>query len=237
MTAQSPRALLDVSWWLVRRPQLFVPVAVAVLLTVVSLLLMEVDYQGLRLMRGVGLILACAWVAATDDPGGEVTAASPYPRSLRSGTRMLVAGAVVVPAWIGCAVAVQLVVPETPVLGMGAEGLALAALGLALGAGLRAWRDIHSPAHLAVLGLLALALLSNVLPRWYVLVQPQTWGPPWQASLIRWAALGLVGLGVLGLALRDPLARRLRPHDGSGSVTHRRSATRARSERPSSLAA
>lgn len=76
---------------------------------------------------------------------------------------------------------------------------------------LRAWRDVHIPAHLAVVGLLALALMTNVMPRWYVLLQPQTWGPPWEASLIRWSALGLVGLGVLGPAMREPLARRLVP--------------------------
>lgn len=208
------RTLLPVSWWLVRRPELLVPVAGALLLTGVTLVLIEADFHALRLVRGVGLILACAWVAAVDDPAGEVTAASPYPRPARTGARFLAAGSVVVVAWAACSAAVQVVVPATPVLPLAVEALALAALGLAVGAGLRAWRDIHRPSHLAVVGLLALALLTNVVPQTYVLIQAQTWGPPWEASLIRWAALGLVGLGVLGLATRDPLARRLAPAAG-----------------------
>lgn len=208
MNALPSRSLFAASWWLVRRPQLFVPVVLALLLTAVSLALMETDYQALRLMRGVGLILACAWVAGVDDPAGEVTAASPYVRSVRTGTRLLVSGVVAVGGWVACALAVELAVPSTPVLGMGVEAFALAALGLAVGTGLRGWRDIHMPSHLAVVGLIALALATSLLPRWYVLIQPQVWGPPWEASLIRWGALGMVGLGVLGLAVLDPLSRR-----------------------------
>jgi hypothetical protein len=202
-----PRSVLATSWWLVRRPPLLVPVAVAVLLTVTLLSVMDLDYHGLRLMRGVGLLLACAWVAVMDDPAGEVVAASPYPRTVRTGARILAGGAVVVPAWAGCAVAVEVVMPSTPVLALGVEALALATLGLGIGAGLRAWRDVHLAAHLATLGLVAAALLTNALPRWYAMIQGQTWGPPWEAAQIRWWALLLLALGVLGLALRDPLAR------------------------------
>lgn len=218
MSRLPPRSLVGASWWLVRRPSLFVPVAAAGLLTAVSLALMEVDYQAFRLMHGVGLILACAWVAAVDDPAGEVTAASPYSRAQRTNTRLLAAGAVVVPAWVGCATAVALVVPVTPVLDFGLEGLALAALGQALGAGLRAWRGIHLPAHFAAFGLLALALLANLLPGTYVMIQTQTWGPQWEASLVRWAALALVGVGMLGLALRDPLTVRRARSRGCGGL-------------------
>ena len=210
MTGDRVRSLLAVSWWLVRRPPLLAPAVAALLLTGVSLLLMEVDYQALRLMRGVALLLACAWVAAMDDPAGEVTAASPYSRTERSLSRLAATGAVVVPTWVVCAAAVERVVPQTPVLGTGVEALALAALGVAVGAGLRAWRDIHMASQLAVLGLLAIALLTNVMPRWYLLVQPQPWGPPWEAAQIRWWALALVAVGVLALALRDPVRSRAR---------------------------
>jgi hypothetical protein len=87
------------------------------------------------------------------------------------------------------------------------ETLALGVVGLALGAGLRAWRDVHHPAHLAVVGLVAVTFLSAAAPRWYALQQSQTWGPPWEATRIRWAAVLLVGTGVVLLALRDPLVR------------------------------
>jgi len=96
------------------------------------------------------------------------------------------------------------------VLALGVEAVALAALGLAVATGLRAWRDQHTPAHLSVVAVTALAFLSSALPRSYALLQGQTWGPPWQAAQLRWLALLLVGVGVVALALRDPLTRRRR---------------------------
>jgi hypothetical protein len=78
---------------------------------------------------------------------------------------------------------------------------------VAIGAGLRAWTGQHSPSYLAVIGLLATALSTGMLPRGWTMVQEQIWGPPWQAAQLRWAALLLVAVGVLVLALRDPLHR------------------------------
>jgi hypothetical protein len=199
--------LVATSWWLLRRPPLLVPVGLALVLTVATSGVLD-DGYGLRVLRGAGVLLACAWAFAVDDPGGEVAAASPYPRVERSAVRVLVAGGLLVPSWASCALLVELLAPDVPVLGAGVEALGLAAVGLAVGLGLRAWRDLHQPAHLATLGIVALAFASSALPRWYALQQSQTWGPPWEAAQIRWTAVLLLGLGVAGLALRDPLGRR-----------------------------
>jgi hypothetical protein len=201
-----PRALWSASWWVVRRPALLVPAALALVLVLATAPVLG-DGYGLRVLRGAGVLLACAWVTTTDDPSGEVLAGSPYPRAVRSAARFLAGGAVVGAAWLVAAAVVQWRAPDVPVLGLGLEFLALAAVGLGLGAGLRAWRDQQHPAYTAVVGLAVLAFLSSALPRWYALQQTQTWGPPWEAAQIRWAAVLLVAVGVLGLALRDPLVR------------------------------
>lgn len=197
-------ALLQVSWWLVRRPPLLVPTGLALLLALATSPVLD-DGHALRVLPGIGLLLATAWTAAGDDPVAEVVAASPWSRAHRSLARVAAAGAVVVPAWVLAAVVVDWRAPEVPVLGMSLETLTLGLTGLALGAGLRAWAGLATPAHLAVLGLVAAAIATNVAPRWYALQQSQTWGPPWEATQIRWAGLLLVAAGVVALALRDPL--------------------------------
>ena len=199
-------AILGASWWLVRRPGLLVPVAAACVLVALTGPVLD-DGYGVQVLRGAGVLLACALVSSTDDPAGEVLAASPYPRWLRTTARVLSAALVVVTAWAAQAVLVEWRAPDVPVLGLGLEGLAFGMAGLGIGAGLRAWRDQHAPSYLAAAALLGLALITNVAPRWYALQQGQTWGPPWEAAQIRWAALLLVAAGVVGLALRDPLER------------------------------
>ena len=201
------RAVLAASWWLVRRPSLVVPVAAAAVLVAATAPVLD-DGYGLQVLRGVTLLLACALAAATDDPSGEVLAASPYPRSVRSNARLLAAIALVGPAWGVAALVVEVRAPAVPVLGVGVEALALGAAAVAVGFGLRAWRDQHAPSFPATLALVGLAFATGVAPRWYALQQSQTWGPPWQAAQFRWAGLVLVMLGVASLALRDPLAGR-----------------------------
>ena len=46
------------------------------------------------------------------------------------------------------------------------------------------------------------------LPREYRVFDPQPWGAPWEAAMLRWAALGMLALVVLGHALRDPARSR-----------------------------
>ena len=200
--------LLASSWWLVRRPGLLVPTGAALLLVLATTPVLD-DGWALRVLRGVGVLLACAWVSATDDPAGEVVAASPYPRHVRTLARVGAAVPPLVAVWAGAAVIVQVRAPEVPVLALGVEALALGLLGLAIGTGLRAWHDLHQPAHAAALALVLLAFVMSAAPRWYALHQSQTWGPPWEAAQIRWWAFGLVASGVIALALHDPLHQRL----------------------------
>lgn len=195
------------SWWLVRRPGLLVPVGAALVLVLATLPVLD-DGWALRVLRGVGVLLACAWVSAADDPAGEVVAASPYPRHVRTLARIAAALPPLLAVWSVAAVVVQVRAPEVPVAGLGVEALALGLLGLAVGTGLRAWNDLHRPAHAAALGLVLLAFVTSAAPRWYALQQDQTWGPPWEAAQLRWWALVLVGAGVVALALHDPLHRR-----------------------------
>lgn len=202
----SAASLLAMSWWLVRRPGLLVPAGAALLLVLATAAELD-DGWALRVLRGVGVLLACAWVSATDDPAGEVVAVSPYPRHVRTLARIGAAFPPLVAVWAFAAVVVQVRAPEVPVLALGVETLALGLLGLAIGTVLRAWHDLHQPAHAAALGLVLLAFVMGAAPRWYALHQTQTWGPPWEAAQIRWWALGLVAAGVVALALHDPLHR------------------------------
>jgi hypothetical protein len=201
-------SLLTASWWLVRRPGLLVPAGAALLLVLATTPVLD-DGWALRVLRGAGVLLACAWVSASDDPAGEVVAASPYPRHVRTLARIGAALPPLVAVWTVAAVVVQVRAPAVPVLALGAETVALGLLGLAIGTALRAWHDLHEPAHAAALGMVLLAFVMSAAPRWYALHQVQTWGPPWEAAQIRWWALGLVATGLLGLALHDPLHRRL----------------------------
>lgn len=197
-------SLLRASWFAVRRPPLLVPVA-AVLVLVAATAHVQDDGHAVLVLRGVGVLLACAWLTTMDDPAGEVVAASPYPRQVRALTRLAVAVPVVLPTWVLAAVVAQWRLPATPVLGLGLEALALAAAGLAIAAGLRAWAGHLTPSYLAVIGLLAVALGTGALPRGWTMVQEQTWGAPWQAAQVRWAALLLLGVALLAAAARDPL--------------------------------
>jgi hypothetical protein len=201
-----PGALWRASWRRVRGPAFLVAVALAAVLVGATAGVLD-DGYGLRVLRGAGVLLACAWALTTDDPAGEVAGATPYGRPRRTLARVAVAVAVLVPVWTVLAAFVQWRDSAVPVLAVGVETLALGVLGVAFGAGLRAWRDMHRPAGAAALGVVAVAFLTSALPRWYALQQTQTFGPPWEAARIRWAALLLVALGMLAVALRDPLTR------------------------------
>lgn len=231
MTRDGLRSLTKASWWLVRRPVLIVPAAAALVLLAGTVTVLD-DGYALRVLRGVGVLLACGWVSVTDDPSAEVLGASPYPRHVRTWARVLTGLPVLLLVWVTAAAVVQWRATEVPVLALGLEALALGLLGIALGTGLRAWRDLQQPGHAAALGLVMVAFVSSAAPRWYAMQQEQTWGPPWEAAQIRWLAVLLVAVGIAGLALRDPLAAATRRPDSvtrTGEVAQRRLLTAGRS--------
>jgi hypothetical protein len=201
------RSVLGASWFAVRRAPLLVPAAAALLLVAATAPVQD-DGHAILVLRGVGVLLACGWVATMDDPCGEVLGASPYPRPVRSLARAAAGLGVVLPVWLLAATVAQLRLPLTPVLALGVEALALCVAGVAIGAGLRAWTGHLSPSYLAVIGLVGLAIVTDALPRGWTMLQDQIWGPPWQAAQIRWGALLLVAAGMFWLALRDPLSDR-----------------------------
>lgn len=193
----------------VLRPAFVWPLVAGLLVPAVTVGWLDLDDR-LTLLRYTGVALACATLAAVDDPSGEVLAAAPRPRWLRTTSRVVIALAIVVPAWTMGALVVAWRDPDLPLLPLGLEAAALTALGLGVAAGLRAWRDLHQPATHASLGLLAIVTISGALPRWYALQDGQTWGPPWTASHLRWTALLLLGTALVVAAVADPLAGRRR---------------------------
>lgn len=199
-------SLLGASWLAVRRPPLLAPVLAAVLLVTGSL-----PWQGegraVDVLHGLGVLAAVAWAACTDDPAGEVAAATPYPRWLRSAARLVVGLALVLPVYLlGFAVARASYRP-LPGTALVAEAAAYALAAVAIGLALRAWAGQHRPSYQASIGLLGIALATYALPRGWTMVDPQTWGPPWEAALWRWSALALVATGVAVAALADPAGR------------------------------
>jgi hypothetical protein len=198
------RSLLAASWLAVRRTGLLLPAAAAVVLVAATVHVQE-DGHAIQVLRGVGILLACAIVAAMDDPAGEVAAASPYPRQVRFLARVTAAASVVLPVWAVAAVVAETRFAPTPVWGLSLEAAAMWLCGLAICAGLRAWTGQLAPSYIAVIGVVALAILSNALPRAWTMVQAQIWGPPWEAAQLRWAGLLLVAVGILARALQDPV--------------------------------
>lgn len=200
-------SLLAASWFVVRRSGLLVPVAATCVLVAATVHLFDDGYAA-QVLRGVGVLLACAWVSTMDDPMGEVAAGSAYPRSLRSATRSAVGLAVLVPLWVGTALVGEWRTEELSLLPLALEAAGLGLAGIAGAAGLRVWGDRHQPSYLVVPALVALAVGINSLPRGWAMVPFQTWGPPWEAAQLRWAALALLCVGLLVAAVRDPLAER-----------------------------
>jgi hypothetical protein len=199
------RALLAAAWLAVGRPPLLVPAGAAL-----ALLLGTIPWQdvyGVRVLHGVAVLLACALTAATDDPAGEVVAAAPVPRHVRTLSRVTAAALVVVPVAVLAVVVVRLRSPFVPLGVTVLELVGFAVLGVALGSALRAWAGLLRPSYAAVVGVVLLALGVYALPRGWVLLEPQPWGRPYDAALLRWAGLIVLALGVVGLALRDPAAR------------------------------
>ncbi len=197
----SRRALIGAAWLAVARTPLLVPVGAAALLAVLTVPWQ--DTHGTSIVHGVAVLLAAGLAAATDDPAGEVADAGATTRLARTGARVGVAAALGVPLFTASTLLAQGRAASTPLVPLTVEAIGWALLVLAVGCGLRAWRDTTAPAYPSVLALVLVAISLNGLPRELTMIDPQTWGPPYAGAMLRWAALGLLSLGVLVAALRD----------------------------------
>lgn len=190
-----------------RRPFLGL-VAVAILLVLVTVPVLD-DGYATAVLQGVAVLLAAAMTATADDPSGEVLAASPWPRRTRFLVRVSVGLVVTVPVWLLACGLAQWRMEQTPVLGLSLQAAALAAVSLAIAAVL--WsRGVMTPSWVAMTAVVGVGVLIHSLPRAYAMFGTQPWGPPWQAALLRWAALLVLACAVLSLAVRDPWATRTR---------------------------
>jgi hypothetical protein len=196
-------ALLAASWRAVRISG--APVVMCAALVLLAVLYPSLDSgHGLTVLRGTAVLLAAGLLLTLDDPSGEVLAASPRSVATRTLARVLVALPAALAVWTVALILVGTRGVQVPLAGATLEALAVTLVGLAVAAGLRAWRGLLVPSHVASVGLVVLVVLGWFLPRWYALNQTQTWGPPWEAAQIRWAAVAIATAAVLSAALVDP---------------------------------
>ncbi len=199
--------LLRIGALALRRAQVAAPLVAGALL---PLLAWAVPHppDPLAVLRWAGLLLACAWLAAVDEPSTEVANASPHPGAVRLAHRVGAVGLVVVPVWTAASVLVRWRDPGVPTASLTLEFVSLSVVGVAIAAGLRARRHGDPQAHLAAAALVVGFGAAQAMPRWYALFAGQTWGPPFVAAHLRWAAVLLLGTAIIAAAVRDPLERR-----------------------------
>jgi hypothetical protein len=198
-------AVVTASWRAVR-PARVGAVAAAAAVLVAGTVAWQDEGYAVPVMHGVVLLAACVLALCADDPAAEVVAAAPVPRGVRTLVRLGLGAAVAVPVFVGAALVAELRYEATPLLVLAAEAAAIALAAAALGSVIRA-RGRHAPAYPTVLGLLVLVFALDQLPLNYLMIDPQPWGPPLEAALIRWAALALLCVAGLVWALRDPARR------------------------------
>lgn len=195
-------ALLSASWVAVR-PLRLASLVVAVAVLVLGTAPWQDSGYAVPVMHGVALLVACVVVLCTDDPAAEVVAATPRTRSTRTLVRLALGFTVAVTTYLAAALVVEARFEPSPSTALGVEMAAYLLVAAALGATLRA-RGVHAPAYPAALVLLVLTFVVGRLPREYLMVDPQPWGAPWEAALLRWGAVALLAATVLVVALRDP---------------------------------
>ena len=110
---------------------------------------------------------------------------------------------VAVPTFLVAALVADARLEGTPLPALTVEAMVLVLVAAAAGAALRA-AGVGKPAYPAVLVLLLLTFTVGRLPAEYLMIDPQPWGPPFEAALIRWASLAVLAGCVLVAALRDP---------------------------------
>jgi len=200
-------SLLAASWPVVAQPPVLVPVGVAVLLTLTTVPYLDSGHAD-QVRIGVATVLACALAATAEDPAPEVSAAAPRPRWVPCVSRLFLGLVLVLPVAILSLTLAEHQDATTPTQGAGAQMLAVLLIGPALGFGVWAWGKVAQPTYAAMIGVVCVALVLWLLPATWSVLQYQPWGPPWEAALIRWSALVLLGCALVLSAWRDPATLR-----------------------------
>jgi fluoroquinolone transport system permease protein len=161
--------------------------------------------QAMLVLRVVALLLAVGLAFALDDRSRRTVQSVPSPAWWRAAGQVSVALVPALAAWIAALGWVSTRAGDLPVLALSLEAATLAAVGLALAAGLVRWREVLDPGAVAGPVLLVSGLMVTQLPvRVAVVVGP---GPSWTAAHLRWSAVLAAAVAVVLLALRDPAAR------------------------------
>jgi hypothetical protein len=156
-----------------------------------------------QVLLGVAVLLAAVLALAVDEPGAEVLDATATRFAVRVSRRLALLSCAVLPLWLLTLAVVELR-GQSPMLLPTLQAVALAALAIAVSAGLRRWRRMPEPALLVGPLLLGFLLAAQQLPRSLALMPSQPWGPPWEVVHLRWTAVLLAALSVLLMALSDP---------------------------------
>jgi hypothetical protein len=156
-----------------------------------------------QVLLGVAVLLAATLALAVDEPSAEVLDATATRFAARVARRLTLLSCAVVPLWLMTLAIVELR-GDTPVLMATLQAVALSALAVAVAATLRRWRRMSEPGLVAGPVLIGFLLAVDHLPRSLALMPFQTWGPPWELSHLRWAAVLLAGASALLVALSDP---------------------------------
>lgn len=191
--------------WLAVRPLRLASLVGAVTVLVLGTAPWQDSGYAVPVMHGVALLVACVVVLCTDDPAAELVAATPRTLSTRTLARIAVGLAVAVPTYLAAALVAEARFEPSPSTALGVEVAAYLLVAAALGTTLRA-RGVHAPAYPAALVLLVLTFALGRLPGEYLMVDPQPWGAPWEAALLRWGAVAVLAATVLAVSLRDPAA-------------------------------
>lgn len=204
-------SLFQASWRVVAQPPVLVPTGAAVLLALATTPFVSVG-NAHQVRLGVATLLTCALAATAEDPAGEVAAASPYPRRVRCGVRLLLGLALVLPVAILSLTLIEHQVDAIRTPGTAVQMLAVVAVGPAIGFAVWAWVDMAQPSYAAMAGVLCFVLSLLLLPTTWSVIKVQPWGPPWEAAMVRWSAMVCLGAAMVASTWRDPAAPALRRH-------------------------
>ncbi len=194
---------MKASWRAVAQPPMLVAVGVAGLLSLATVPYLNGGNQH-QVRVGVAILLACALAATAEDPAPEVAAASPYPRWVRCGTRLLLGLALALPVAILSLVLIEQRIAEMPTGVAVAQMLGLLMAGPAIGFGMSTWGRVAQPTYAAMIGVVCFSFALWLLPLAWSVIKVQAWASSPDSFVLRCLALALLGCAVVAAAWRDP---------------------------------